>query len=326
MNKIFFQLLLFLFCEYPAHSQNTGCTDVLAKNYNSKSTINNGTCRYKITQVSPVNSSDLAPILKETSGLIYYNNLIWTHNDDTDNNLYSLNSETGTINNTIPLKNTRNNDWEEISQDEKYIYIGNFGNNVHGNRKDLKILRVLKNSLKKENQLIDTIHFSFSNQTDFTPKENNKCDFDCEAFIVTKDSIYLFTKQWISNKTSIYSLPKTPGKYSAHFNQTRNIEGLVTGAVYLEKEKTIALCGYSNLMKPFIYLLYDFKNNDFFGGNKRKIIVSLPFHQVEGITTNDGLTYYLTNESYIHKPFINSPQKLFKFDLSPYLKRQITKK
>ena len=137
--------------------------------------------------------------------------------------------------------------------------------------------------------------------------------------MVSKDSIYLFSKQWKSNKTGIYTIPKQTGNHIAQLQKTINTKGLITGATYLESKKLIAFCGYSKHGKPFLYLLYDFKNQDFASGNKRKIKLKLPFHQIEGITTTDGLHYYLTNEALILKPILNIPHQIHYFDLSSIL-------
>ncbi|TDO71527.1 hypothetical protein EV143_108182 [Flavobacterium chryseum] len=135
----------------------------------------------------------------------------------------------------------------------------------------------------------------------------------------------MFTKQWKSSKTSIYTLSKQSGIHIAKLKDTLNVKGLVTGATYLEEKKLIALCGYSKTGKPFIYLLYDFKNYDFLSGNKRKIDLQLSFHQIEGIATKDGLHYYLSNESLIRKPVLNVPQQIHYFDLSPVLNSYLHK-
>ena len=278
--------------------------------------VNDGSCIYSTSSISPVTTFPLASNLAETSGLIKWDGSLWTHNDNTDINLYSLDTVNGSLIQSYSLTGTFNNDWEEISQDSNYVYVGDFGNNVNGNRTDLHILRIEKNSLLGFSPVIDTISFSYSDQTDFTPTGNNNTDFDCEAFIVTTDSIYLFTKQWVSNETSLYALPKTPGTYLAQLNTTFDVQGLITGAVFLQNERIIALCGYTNLLQPFSWLLYDFTGSNFFGGNKRLISVSLPFHQVEGITTSDGLTFYMTNENLT---IVSTPQKLHIFDFSLYL-------
>lgn len=326
MNK---QIVIFLLLSIQFNfvkSQVQGCTDPLASNYNPSATINNGSCLYNNSTISPFKSDTLPASFKETSGLIMWNDKLWTHNDNGDIKIYSF--DTNNVNNyqSYPLTNLINNDWEEISQDENYIYIGDFGNNVNGNRTDLKIIRIDKNAILVNNLLIDTISFSYSNQTDFTPTGANNTNFDCESFIVSNDSIFLFTKQWIDSKTSMFSIPKTVGHHIANYRSTLDVQGLITGAVYKENEKLIVLCGYTKFIQPFVYLLYDYDKTDFFNGNKRKINLGINLHQVEAITTKNGLTYYATNEDFTKtQPNIHTPAMLHQFDLSPYLNKYLNK-
>ena len=119
---------------------------------------------------------ELNAALVETSGLIFWNNTLWSHNDDTDIKLYSVDTATADTIHSYVLKNTVNTDWEEISQDANYVYVGDFGNNANGNRTDLHILRVEKNSLLVNAPVIDTIWFSYSNQTNFSPAGANHTD------------------------------------------------------------------------------------------------------------------------------------------------------
>ena len=311
-------ILFFLLCVTATYGQISGCTDALAKNFDPNATTNDGSCLYSNVKIKPESTQKLGDSLRETSGLIAFNNLLWTHNDDHDTNIYGLDSK-GKIQKEIQLEKVVNTDWEEISQDSSYIYIGDFGNNYQGNRKDLHILRVEKKSFLLDQPVIDTIAFSYSNQTDFSVQKPNSTDFDCEAFVVSKDSIYLFTKQWSQNKSSLYVLPKTPGTYVAQLKETLNVEGLVTGATLTPKNE-IVLCGYTKKLRPFLYLISDLKNFNFQVANQRKIKLSLPFHQIEGIATFDGKLFYLTNESFVKKPIVNNPQQLHSVDLSDYLK------
>jgi hypothetical protein len=320
MTKI---CVVFLVCiavfRNKTNAQIYGCKDPLATNYNSSATVNDGSCLYNPISVSPTASYILDYKLPETSGLIKWDNRIWTHNDSgSDTNIYKLDTLNGNILQNYPLPGVKNTDWEEISQDADFVYIGDFGNNANGNRTDLKILRIDKNTILANSPTIETINFSYSNQSNFSATGSNNTDFDCEAFIVSDDSIYLFTKQWISEKTSVYSLPKSPGSHLAKLKSTYNVQGLITGATYLESKKLLVLCGYSKLLQPFIYLLYDFSGTDFFSGNKRKADVSLPFHQVEGIATTDGLKYYISNEKFTQQP-INVSQKLHILNFSNLL-------
>ncbi|MHC1776277.1 MAG: dockerin type I domain-containing protein [Lentimicrobium sp.] len=323
MKIVYIVLLLgFYLISGQSKAQVYGCTDPLANNYNASATTNNGSCTYNSTSVSPTASYNLAAALDETSGLIRWNNQVWTHNDSQDLNLYALDTLNGSIVQTQPLSGVVNTDWEEISQDNDYLYIGDFGNNGNGNRTDLKILKISKSSVLAGSPFVETIYFSYSNQVNFNPTGGNNTDFDCEAFVVAADSIFLFTKQWVSNQTSVYSLSKTPGIHTANLKTTYNVQGLITGATSYLEENLIVLSGYSITLQPFIYLLYDYSGTNFFSGNKRKIGLNLAFHQVEGIATNNGLKYYISNELFNQFPF-NVPQKLQVLNLNTYLANYI---
>ena len=317
MNFIYlFSILLCI--PVSCNSAQPGCTDPQAINFDSTATEEDGSCTYEIVNVSPVWSIELDEKIRETSGLILWDEALWTMNDDTDTRLYQLNTSTGEIIATHLLPGVVNQDWEEIAQDEDYIYVGDIGNNM-GNRKNLHILCIDKLSLKAGNPSIDTIWFTFSDQQNFASSSLNQKEFDCEAFVVSSDSIYLFTKQWQSSYTSKYVLPKLPGSYVAQKREVFNIQGLVTGATYLEHGRLLVLCGYTGLMLPFMHLFYDYQGDDFFTGTQKRVNIALPFHQVEGIVTTDGIHYFLTNEHTVAEPYVNIPQKMHQIDLSELL-------
>ena len=271
------------------------------------------------TVISPVRTMELSSWVTETSGLILWEGRLWTHNDDSDTRLYEIDTASGSMVRPYLLKGVENYDWEEISQDEEFIYIGDFGNNM-GDRKDLHILRIEKSSLRSGDPAIDTIWFSYSDQVDFSPAGLNSTEFDCEAFVVSPDSIYLFTKQWLTGNTTVYSMSKQSGTHIAEKGATFQIEGLVTGATYLEEKHLLVLCGYSGLIQPFVYLLYDFPDHRFFSGRKRRLNLSILFHQVEGIATEDGLKYFISNEySSLRAAGFTNIQKIHVLDLEPFL-------
>jgi hypothetical protein len=210
-----------------------------------------------------------------------------------------------------------------MAQDATHVYIGDFGNN-NGNRTNLKIYRVSKASMAQGSPVVDEISFDYADQTDFTSQPNNN-DFDCEAMIVRGNNIYLFTKQWVSQGTTVYALPKAPGVYSAVNLGSYNVQGLVTAATTVENEQLVALTGYQFVIIfgvpvpfPFVYLLYDFQNDDFFGGNKRRLSFDNDFPQIEGIATADGVNYYISNERSSNS-FITIEPHMHEVDLSGFL-------
>lgn len=309
-------------------AQTCGCTDPLATNYDSSATLNDGSCVYETTTIDTNVIGTLNTQTEGSSSLFYWNNGYWTYNDHNDNCLYRIDSTNAAILETLCINGLNNYDTEEISQDSLYLYFGDIGNNS-GSRRDLHILRISKESMLNHTFEMDTIAFSYEDQTDFSPQPQNT-DFDCEAFIVGRDSIYLFTKQWVSTQTTIYSLPKTPGHHLARRGNTYNVNGLITGASFLPEYQLAVLCGYDydreNLLTalhPFIFLLYDFQEDNFFSGNKRRIDFDYSTRaQVEAIATHNALDYYITSEHYATTVMgfnIDFPAQLQRLDLRTYL-------
>ncbi len=305
------------------HAQISGCTDPIANNYNASATVNDGSCAYPPVTISSEESHNLPSGQEDTSGLIHWNGKFWMINDSGPTNMYGFEFDSVRDIEVLALGDVPKRDWEEITQDDTHIYIGDFGNN-YGSSTSLRILKFDKKSLLEGNPEMEVIRFTYSDQTDLSSPGSNQTDFDCEAFIVKGDRIFLFTKQWASEKTGMYKLPNEPGEHVAERQGTYDVQGLVTGSVYLEKQRLLVFSGYSSDMVPFLYLFYDFEGDDFFGGNRRKIGLNLPGnflgrgHQVEAITTLDGLTYYITNERFSIS-LLTFPQQIHKLDLSDLL-------
>jgi len=318
--KKFLHLLFFVSFVIKINAQVTGCPDPAANNYNALVTINNGSCIYNDITLTPTLKFNLNTVLNESSGLLNWKNLIWSHNDSGNGpDIYGMNSTTGAIQRTVFISNATNVDWEDIAQDNNFIYIGDFGNNANGNRTDLKIYRIAKKDVTAKDTVAATIiHFSYSDQTDFTPKGANNTNFDCEAMIAYGDSLFLFSKDWVDNKTRLYKLPKKPGTYTATMIGELNIAGLITGAEVLSTQRVIVLSGYNTLLSPFIYLLYDFNGNNFFAANKRKVPVNATFTQMEGICSKSTTNFFVSNEKY-SKFGINVPAKVNSLNLGPLL-------
>ncbi len=314
-----FGVTLLFVSQLSLFSQSKACPDPLAVNYNVAATENDGSCTYIQASIGPSKTVVLDDVLKATSGLLLWQGSLLSHNDSDDNSLYVLDSTSGDVLVTFPINGIDPTDWESLTQDDFYFYFGDFGNNATGNRQDLKIYRIARNAISATNPVINTIEFSYEDQTDFSSPGVNNTDFDCEAMFVKGDSIYLVTKQWFSQKTSIYALPKAPGTYQAKLKGSLDVNGMVTGVSYQADKNYLVLLGYSNTLQPFVYLLYDFEGNNFLSGNKRKLILSLSFAQTEGITKGSGLNFFVTQESFVNAPSIDIPPQLFTFNLDPYL-------
>lgn len=247
------------------------------------------------------------PNLDETSGLLFYNNKLLTFNDSGGQaSLYEISSSTGTITKTITITNATNVDWEDITQDASYIYIGDIGNN-NGNRTDLKVYKIAKNDFDGADNTAtaEIIAYSYTNQTDFTSNPNNN-NWDAEGLISRGDNLLIFSKNWANKMVNVYSIPKTIGTHSAVLESSYNTNGLITGAETSFSEDIIYLTGYSNSQAPFMYTIHDIPSNslDVFSGTvseKITTIVSLG-NQVEAIAlfeiTSTKHRLYISNEKY----------------------------
>ena len=255
-------------------------------------------CEYPKTKKSFKKTTKLDDELNETSGLIFYNGFLWTHNDSGgEAALYKTNSKTGKIIQKITITNAKNTDWEDLAQDENYIYIGDFGNN-YGARKDLKIYKVAKAKIDDNSLGIgaEVISFSYEDQTDFTKGKDN--NFDCEAFFAYGGELHLFTKNWNDLKTRHYKIPTTAGDYKAKLIETFDAKGLITGAD-IDSNGVIILIGYTP-KKLFMWICSNYENEKFFTGSNRRIEMGkfLFRGQLEGVCFSENGKGYISSERF----------------------------
>ncbi|AXJ01414.1 hypothetical protein CYPRO_2166 [Cyclonatronum proteinivorum] len=308
-----------------------GCNDPLALNFDADATYPSGNCFYPRTVISYERRSRITSRAYESSGLIYWNDKFWTQNDHRDLNLYGFTFEAPMSFETITLNGLRNVDWEEIAQDDNYIYVGDIGNN-YSNRRDLLIYKVDKLHLRNGDLRYEIIHYRYEDQQHFYSRRQPGFGYDSEAFILKNGYIYIFTKEINTLSTTVYRIPNRAGAHVAERVNAFNAKGMITGAMYLQEERLLALVGYNFpfISAPFIWLFYDFEGDDFFGGNKRRIGLNylqfMPM-QVEAITTIDGLSWYLTNEQAgLRRPFrFGSVQMIHELDLSPFLEDYLSR-
>jgi hypothetical protein len=282
-------------------AQTYGCTDARANNFNAGATVNDGSCTYNSTSYSPLKLIDkLSDTLNETSGLITINGELWSMGDNGNPNaIYHFDKTTGVILQSIYITNVINHDWEELTIDDKNIYIGDFGNN-NGNRTNLAIYKISRSQIttkKVDSITAEIINFSYSDQVDFTSHANAN-RYDMEAMMVLNDTLHLFSKDWVDGHTRHFILSTTPGTYSIAPIDSIDAGCMITGAAFDPQSKRIVLTGYNKTGFCYLWLLWDFTGNKLFSGNKRKIDLGFFTNtgQIEGVCFNDSNNVYITNE------------------------------
>lgn len=258
---------------------------------------------YSIEENLPVTTT-LPGNIKESSGIILINGKVWTHNDSGGNpELFEINTSEPELLRTVAISNAGAYDWEEITQDETDVYIGDFGNNV-GNRQDLVIYKVAKaDLLNNESAVAETITFSYPDQTVFDAGAYQH-NFDCEAMISVGDKLFLFSKNHKNRACRFYSLPKTAGDYEAKLLGEMDTDGVITGADLDTDNNVLALVGYNVFkefgkwgFKPFVWLLYDYPELDFFAGKSKRVDFPSLQLQMEGICYNTNGKFYISSEA-----------------------------
>lgn len=257
--------------------------------------------------LKPSKSVELEAKVPEGSGLTFWNDRLWTHNDSgRGSQLFSIDTATAKITEVYELSSIRNKDWEDISQDSLYFYIADTGNNFHL-RERLQIYRVNKRSLLQNRPVIDSIVFRWPDEA--TPGGNSKKrNYNCEALVVTADSIYLFTKE--KKRTAAYSVPKFPGEYVARFKAAFKTRIRITGACFSPAKKRLVLCGYNKFLQTFLLDFSGFEGTEFFSAKATRIRIRKHFRQTEGVTTFNGADYYLINEHFRQPWLLDKKQGL----------------
>jgi hypothetical protein len=242
---------------------------------------------------------ELSKELKEISGIVKDGNFLWAISDSKNAPVFKLDLS-GNIVQQIHLSNITLEDVEAVTSDDKYLYVGDIGDN-EGTRSERKIIRILKSSLGNGTSVKakgELINFTFPGEGTVKKKKSN--DYDCEALISYNDSLYVFTKRREDMKTGLYSLPKIPGTYEAKSIAVFKTKGLVTDAALNAKGNEIALVGYDEgHTRPFIWIFGNFSGNNFFSGSHKRYELTNEKKldwQIEGITYKDATDLFISCE------------------------------
>ena len=233
----------------------------------------------------------LSKKIDETSGLEIVDGQFITHNDSGgDPKLYYLDKK-GKIVFERTLEGVKNNDWEDITKDDQFIYVANMGNNFD-TRKNLSIV---KTPIDPSSNEVELIEFNYPEQVKFTTAYNQS-QYDAEALITIDDYLIILTKNKLKKITEIYALPKIAGKYEAKKIGRLNTQSIITGGDYDPDTKLLALTGTLIFNEYYILKIEDF---DLESKKDYKIdMYEIPIGktQVEAIKIIDSNTFWITSE------------------------------
>ena len=245
--------------------------------------------KYSFSQVI-LEEYNLPTLINETSGLEFYNDNLITHNDSGGEPILYYLTTDGKILSKRKIADVKNNDWEDITIDDKYIYIADMGNN-YDTRNNLSIIKIhLDNNINTSEQ----IKFNYPQQKSF--KYRKLSIFDAEGLISIDDYLLIFTKNRAKKITDIYRLPKTPGNYNAIKIGSLNTGSIITSADFDKSSNLLALTSTISFNEYYLLIIDNFsieKKNDY----KIKMYeIPVGKTQIEGIKIINSSTFWLTSE------------------------------
>ena len=237
----------------------------------------------------------LPKIINETSGLEILNDVFVTHNDSGgEPSLYFFNIS-GEIINSIKIEKENfleiyNNDWEDITADEDYLYIADTGNNF-GTRDNLNIIKVKISDFSID----DKIDIFYSDQESFFPSSKHK--YDAEALLIIEDKIALFSKDRDSLNTDLYLIDDTvKEKQELSSVANFNVNSLITGGDYDSGTGVLALVSYSSKGEQYLILFEDFNIDNPRNNSYKKYSIPVERAQIEAVKIISEKQYWITSE------------------------------
>ncbi|PID91950.1 MAG: hypothetical protein CSA96_05690 [Bacteroidetes bacterium] len=257
----------------------------------------------------------LSDSIMETSGLLVQDGLIWSFNDSGGEPvLYACEMNNGQLHQRLLLQKAQNHDWESIAANECYVFVADVGNNYQ-RRDTLDIYMFPRSALAREGgdgaismlapEGVIRLHYD-------EPRRQNASGLsshDCEALLACGDSLYLFSKDWVKQGSSVYSLPIKPGLYHLKRRTRYEVDFLVTGADINREKQEVVLLGYKHYMPVVAVYRYGAHPYQIEAGGRARVYPLKLGRQVEGIAYDAEGRCYVSAERAFHK------QQLFRLML-----------
>jgi len=241
--------------------------------------------------------TSLPPDLNENSGMIYLNKKIYFINDKGNNaSIFSLDTPFSGKTTEIKIQHIKNKDWEEISSNSNFIFIGDIGNNKH----EREIVELYK--IKKKSFIVS----DFSHVDRLTFKYENNARQNCEAFVALENGFLFFSKE--KDISTVYFLANNDS--IAKKIGTLNSDCLITGACI--SKKNLYLIGYNKKESCYLFSVSFKQIQDISTYKIDKINLGSynKIGQIEAISILSSKELIISCES-----SKNNPAKLYKYTL-----------
>lgn len=188
---------------------------------------------------------DLPAQLSETSGLLCIDDEFVSFNDSGGLAVLYRFNRAGQIQQQLELS-VKNIDWEAITSDGRFLYLGDIGNNA-GKRSSLLIHKVpLDWSVLSQPYRPETLEIRLPSG-ELKPHQH---DLDFEALVVQQQSLWLISKSWASQSPQLYQIDVNAKQQMLGAALPLHSPGfLVTDASFDRQKSQWWLLGYTNPFK-----------------------------------------------------------------------------
>lgn len=241
----------------------------------------------------------LSEKLAEISGLARVGDRFFGHNDGGDRPvLYEFNHTSGEVLREVLIEGADNLDWESITADERYLYIGDIGGN-NFDRDQMQIYKVLISDVLENNSVE-------SEKTIIYKNENHPKDF--EAMYIKDNNLYLLSKNVTNYICEIFKVDLSTSETILGDAVGRSqLKVAVTEADYSVETGELALIGYNKpsrrklkLFRVDVLRYSQFTNSPFEKDaklNQKTLVNSIKVAQAEGILYSESSnSLYISSE------------------------------
>lgn len=206
--------------------------------------------------------------LDENCSLQYVNDYFWNFNDSPYKaELYNLDPSSGRTLQKFQFSEAKNQDWQYITCDNKYLYVADISNNCAGG-KDLTIYRINISQIgpsKKTKFPVESIRFRYSKQKTFKysyPMIIN--NLDTETLFYQNEKFHILSKDWRPCLSTNYTVSTEPDNYKVNKIETFDAEDLINAANI--KNNQAVTVRYTKIGLVFLWKYWNFKNEKYFNG------------------------------------------------------------
>lgn len=257
--------------------------------------------------VSPAVQTSLKAV-QETSGLLCAANRLWTINDSGNSpTLYQVDPQHGVVSSSVAT-DASNQDWEALTLMGEQLIVADIGNNS-GSRRSISLYLFdwpLRQGKTATSRRVDFSYPSSATTSSAAPLQPYMHNLDAEALAASPAGLFLFSKNWLADSSTVYRVDLTKASLSAQ-TEINGLPGMLTDISFAPQAQLFVATGYRNIRKHGVMfaLTGDFQPFLALIDQQFKLVKVVDLDgqgQVEGVCVDEQQQIWLSQEQSDHHP------------------------